>query len=71
VLGAGLATVAAFLARSALHPALRARVVDLSATDDRFVVALRCRQTAFDRNLVEGLLFEHGAQDVAWKVLDL
>ena len=71
VLGAGLATAAAFLARSGLRPAIRARTVDLSATDDAFVVALRCRQTAFDRNLVERLLFEHGAQTVAWKVLDL
>jgi hypothetical protein len=71
VLGAGLATVAAFLARSGLRPAIRARSVDMSATDDAFVVALRCRQTAFDRNLVERLLFEHGAQTVAWKVLDL
>ena len=71
VFGAGLATVAAFLARSGLRPAIRARTVDMSATDDAFVVALRCRQTAFDRNLVERLLFEHGAQTVAWKVLDL
>ena len=71
VLGAGLATVAAFLVRSRLGPVMRARVVDPSATDDRFVVALRCRQTAFDHNLVERLLFEHGAQTVAWEVLDL
>ena len=71
MIGAGLATVAAFLARSGLRPAIRARTVDMSATDDAFVVALRCRQTAFDRNLVERLLFEHGAQTVAWKVLDL
>ena len=40
-------------------------------TSAEVVVALRCRQTAFDRNLVERLLFEHGAQTVAWKVLDL
>jgi hypothetical protein len=71
VLGAGLATVAAFVGRSRLWPVVRARSADASATDDAFIVALRCRQTAFDRNLVERLLVEHGAQAVDWKVLEL
>ena len=71
VLAAGLATVAAFLVRSRLRPVMRACAVDVSATDDGFVMALRCRQRAFDRNVVERLLYEHGAQTVAWRVLDL
>jgi hypothetical protein len=71
VLGAGLATFAAFLARCRLLPTTRARCADLSATDDVFVIALRCRQTGFDRSLVERLLVEHGAQTVAWKMLEL
>ena len=71
VLGAGLATFGAFAVRSCLRPVIRARCAHESATDDAFVVALRCRQTAFDRNLVERLLFEQGAQSVEWKVLDL
>jgi ActD protein len=71
VLGAGLATVAAFLTRCRLMPAISARCADAAATDDAFVLALRCRQTAFDRCLVERLLFEHGAETVEAKVIEL
>jgi Protein of unknown function (DUF3341) len=70
VLGAGLLTVAAFLSRYRLWPTTSARCVDHSATDDAFVLALRCRQTAFDRNLVERLLLEHGADTVVSKVIE-
>jgi hypothetical protein len=71
VLGAGLFTVSAFLIRSGLLPAARVRCADQSATDDVFALAMRCRQSAFEHAQVERLLFEHGAQTVAWKALDL
>jgi ActD protein len=71
ILGAGLATVAALLARCRLWPAVAIRSADMAATDDLFVITLRCRQTAFDRGLAERLLFEHGAESVVWKTLAL
>ena len=70
VLGASLATVAAFVSRCRLLPTMNARPVDAAVTDDAFVLALRCRQTAFDRSLVERLLFEHGAETVVSKVIE-
>ena len=66
VLCAGLATVAALCLRCGLFPRLRVPVVDASATDDRFVLVLRWRHTAFDPQ-VERLLYEHGASEVARK----
>jgi hypothetical protein len=66
VLSAGLATVAALLLRCGLFPACRARVVDASATDDRFALVLRWRHTAFDAQ-EERLLYEQGAREVVRK----
>jgi len=70
ILAAGLATVAAFLARCGLLPSPRARCADEAATDDRFALVMRCRQTSFEHAHVERILLGHGALTVAWKVLD-
>jgi ActD protein len=64
VLGAGLLTCAAFLVRCRLLPRLSAPIVDRTATDDTFAVVVRCRDTAFDRRLVEELLLDYGAWSV-------
>lgn len=63
ILGAGLATVAALILRCGLRPTPRTPVVDRSATDDRFALVVRWRQTAFDPQL-ERLLYEQGASAV-------
>jgi Protein of unknown function (DUF3341) len=64
VLGAGLLICAAFLLRCRLLPAGGSPVVDRAATDDSFAVVVRCRDSAFDRNLVERLMLNHGARSV-------
>jgi hypothetical protein len=64
ILGAGLATAAGLLIRSRLAPFRTAAVVDRSATDDTFAVAVYCRDSALDRRLVEQLLLNHGAMSV-------
>src|SRR6267378_6459807 len=71
VLGAGLATVGAFLVRCGLLPTTRAHVADVAATDDRFALVLRWRRTAFDHGQIERLLRHHGAREVVRKVLEL
>ena len=69
ILGAGLVTVVALLLRCRLFPAVRARVVEASATDDHFALVLRWRHTAFDPQ-VERMLYEHGARHVTRKAIE-
>ena len=64
ILGAGLATAAGLLIGSRLLPFRTAAVVDRSATDDTFAVAVYCRDSALDRRLVEQLLLNYGAMSV-------
>ena len=64
ILGAGLATAAGLLIRSRLAPFRSPAVIDRSATDDTFAVAVYCRDSALDRRLVEQLLLNHGAMSV-------
>jgi len=71
VLGAGLATVGAFLVRCGLLPTTRARVADVAATDDRFALVLEWRRTRLDHGQIERLLRQHGAREVVRKVLEL
>jgi hypothetical protein len=64
ILGAGLATAAGLLIRSRLVPFRTAAVVDRSATDDTFAVAVYCRDSVLDRRLVEQMLLNYGATSV-------
>ena len=68
ILGAGLATAAGLLIRSRLVPFRAAAVVDRSATDDTFAVAVYCRESVLDRRLVEQLLLNYGAMSVESRV---
>jgi len=61
VLFAGLGVVAALFVRCRLWPGRRARVPDVRATNDRFVLVARPRQQVDLRALLE----EHGAESVA------
>jgi hypothetical protein len=64
ILGAGLLTVAALLMRCRLLPFADPGIVQRAATDDLFAVVVRCRDTVFDRNLVERLMLDYGASSV-------
>jgi hypothetical protein len=65
ILGAGLLTFMAFILRCRLVPFASAPVADEAVTDDTFAIVVRCRDTAFDRRMVERLLLDHGAHSVA------
>lgn len=64
ILGAGLATAAGLLVASRLAPFRDARILEPAATDDTFALVVHCRESAFDRQLVEQLLLNHGAHSV-------
>ena len=61
ILFAGLATAAAFLARTGLFPGAPARLAGPRVTDDRFAVALRWRSTVFDTGEARRVLLDSGA----------
>jgi hypothetical protein len=67
VLGAGLVTAAAFLARSRLAPGARAGQFADGTTEDVFALVLRVRDATFDAHEVRHLLLESGAAEVAFK----
>jgi ActD protein len=64
ILAAGLATCAGLIVRSALSPLSAASPIDRAVTDDTFAVVVHCRNTAFDRRLVEQLMLNYGAVEV-------
>ena len=67
ILCAGLATAAAFLARSGLVPGGRAVLFAEGTTEDMFALVLRHRDTAFDAAEARRLLLESGARHVTLK----
>jgi hypothetical protein len=71
ILAGGLATAAAFLLRSGLFPGAPARLARPRVTDDRFVIALRWRSSAFDTGEARRVLHDSGAIDVTQTELDL
>jgi len=71
VLGAGLATAAAFLLRAGLFPGSAPKLAGPPVTDDTFAVALRWRPNAFDTGEARNLLIENGATDIRQMVGDL
>jgi ActD protein len=71
VLGAGLATAAAFLIRAGLFPGGTAKLAAPRVTDDTFAIALRWRPNAFDTGEARHLLLQSGAADVRQMMGDL
>ena len=71
VLGAGLATAAAFLLRTGLVPGAEAKHAGPPVTDDTFAVALRWRPNAFDTGEARHLLLTSGATDIRQMVGEL
>jgi len=67
VLSAGLATVAAFLARCKLFPGASPAQFERGTTEDAFALVLRRRDTTFDAGLARRLLLESGARNVTLK----
>jgi hypothetical protein len=71
ILSAGLATAAAFFLRSGLFPGMAPKLAAPGVTEDRFVLALRCRPNVFETSEARSLLFGSGAIDIRQTVGDL
>lgn len=65
ILITALGMVATFFYRNHLFPGLAPRVMDLRATDDRFIVAIDARENT-DHARIESLLREAGAVEVKY-----
>lgn len=63
ILFCALGMVATFFFRNHLFPGRAPRVMDLRATDDRFIIAVDARENA-DHEKIDALLREAGAVDV-------
>ena len=65
ILLCALGMVATFFFRNHLFPGRAPRVMDLRATDDRFIIAIDARDNA-DHALIDSLLKEAGAVEVKY-----
>lgn len=65
ILLCALGMVATFLFRNHLFPGRAPRVMDLRATDDRFIIAIDAHENA-DHALIDGLLKDAGAVEVKY-----
>ncbi|MBP3943131.1 DUF3341 domain-containing protein [Sphingobacteriaceae bacterium WQ 2009] len=65
ILICALGMVATFFYRNHLFPGRTPRVMDLRATDDRFVIAIDAKENT-DHALIDGLLKEAGAVEVKY-----
>jgi len=71
ILFGGLATAAAFFARTGLFPGKSAVLAGPRVTDDRFAIALRWRSTVFDTGEARRVLLDSGAIDIKQMEVDL
>ena len=59
-----LLTLFTFSARARIFPGKKAKIVDVRATDDKFVLVIDSRSSDFKANEIEQLLKDNGASEV-------
>ena len=65
ILFTAFSLVGAYYASTHLFPGRAPRVMDLRATDDRFIIAIAAQQNV-EHNIIDGLLKDAGALEVKY-----